>query len=175
MSGKIGRGLATGYAARHAQSHSDKPGGQGGVMGFLNVFPVLTIPVLIYNLMVLIGGGGKAADFGAQLTQPLFTVKMVSGSNFSLGSGDLVIVLALVLLFVELIKSTGTSAGAIINHALSMVLFIVCLIEFLLLPGFSTATFLILSVMTLLDVLAGVVVTIVSARRDVSLEGDGRR
>ena len=47
-----------------------------------------------------------------------------------------------------------------------MILFIVCLIQFLLLPNFATSTFFILMSMTLLDVLAGVVVTIVSARRD---------
>jgi hypothetical protein len=53
-----------------------------------------------------------------------------------------------------------------------MLVFIVCLVEFLLLPNFQTSTFFILTVMSLLDVLAGVVVTIVSARRDFSV-GDG--
>lgn len=48
-----------------------------------------------------------------------------------------------------------------------MVLFIVCLVEFLLLPAFATSTFFLLALMVLLDVLAGFIVTIVAARRDV--------
>ena len=47
-----------------------------------------------------------------------------------------------------------------------MIVFIVCLMLFLLNPNFATSVFFILTVMALLDVLAGVVVTIVSARRD---------
>ena len=53
-----------------------------------------------------------------------------------------------------------------------MMLFIVCLVQFLLLPNFATSAFFIIMVMTLLDVLAGVVVTIVSARRDFAV-GEG--
>ena len=58
------------------------------------------------------------------------------------------------------------------NHAISMILLIACLILFLLSQNFATSTFFILTVMTLLDVLAGVVVTIVSARRDFAV-GEG--
>ena len=41
-----------------------------------------------------------------------------------------------------------------------------CLIAFLLHANFATSVFFIITIMSLLDVLAGVVVTIVSARRD---------
>ncbi|MES1202739.1 MAG: hypothetical protein ABUS57_14985, partial [Pseudomonadota bacterium] len=41
----------------------------------------------------------------------------------------------------------------------------------LLHPAFATSTFFFILVMALLDVLAGVVVTIVSARRDVEFSG----
>jgi hypothetical protein len=54
-----------------------------------------------------------------------------------------------------------------------MLVFIICLIEFLLHPAFATTTFFLIMVMSLLDVLAGVVVTIVSARRDVDFGGGG--
>ncbi len=58
---------------------------------------------------------------------------------------------------------------AIINHSLSMILFVGCLVEFLLLKGFSTSVFFLITMMVLLDVLAGFIVTIVSARRDIDL------
>jgi hypothetical protein len=47
------------------------------------------------------------------------------------------------------------------------VLFILCLVEFLLFPAFATSTFFLVTLMVLLDVLAGFIVTIVAARRDV--------
>ena len=91
---------------------------------------------------------------------------MISGVDWILTKGDAILLLAVVFLFLEILKSTSTGTSTIINHAVSMILFIVCLIQFLLLPNFATSTFFILMSMTLLDVLAGVVVTIVSARRD---------
>ena len=74
---------------------------------------------------------------------------------------------ALIILFIELLKATTSRRIAIINHSLSMVLFIVCLVEFLLFPAFATSTFFLVTLMVLLDVLAGFIVTIVAARRDI--------
>ena len=85
---------------------------------------------------------------------------------------DLVLGLALVVLFVEPLKSTTSQKVAIINHSLSMILFVVCLVEFLLAPAFATSTFFLLTLMVLLDVLAGFIVTIVSARRDIDFVRD---
>ncbi|MGA1342153.1 MAG: hypothetical protein ACO33A_03750, partial [Hyphomonas sp.] len=62
--------------------------------------------------------------------------------------------------------------ATIINHGISLLLFIICLVQFLLMPNFATSTFFILMAMTLLDVLAGVIVTIVSARRDFGVDGN---
>ena len=87
--------------------------------------------------------------------------------------GDVLLLLSLVMLFVELLKSTSTGTSAIFNHALSMLVFIVCLVEFLLHPAFATSTFFLIMIMSLLDVLAGVIVTIVSARRDVEFDKGG--
>jgi hypothetical protein len=78
---------------------------------------------------------------------------------------------SLVILFIELLKSTTSRKIAIINHSLSMVLFIVCLVEFLLFPAFATSAFFLVTSMVLLDVLAGFIVTIVSSRRDIGFSG----
>jgi hypothetical protein len=95
---------------------------------------------------------------------------MISGVKWVLTQGDAILLLSIVFLFLEILKSTSTGTSTIINHAISMMLFILCLIEFLLAPNFATSTFFILMSMTLLDVLAGVVVTIVSARRDFGVD-----
>lgn len=130
--------------------------------------PLLALPVLIYNLIALtLAGGFKAVDANARLGGQLFTIHMTSRAEWAVSLGDLLLAASLVVLFVELLKSTTSRKIAIINHSLSMVLFILCLIEFLLLPAFATSTFFLVTLMVLLDVLAGFIVTIVAARRDV--------
>lgn len=136
--------------------------------------PLLTLPVLAYNLLALsLQGGFSAIDAQARLGQTLFTVRMTSHIDWVVSTGDLLLAASLVVLFVELIKSTTSRGIAIVNHALSMLLFIVCLVEFLLAPACATSVFFLISLMVLLDVLAGFIVTIVSARRDMDFSGDG--
>lgn len=141
----------------------------------LIALPLLVIPVVLYNIVVLTGGAG-AAELGAAtaeagLRDSLFTVPMASGAMWSVGVGDLILFLSLILLFFELLKSTSSQKVAIVNHALSMILFVVCLVEFLLIPGFATSTFFLVLAMVLLDVLAGFIVTIIAARRDMDFGG----
>jgi hypothetical protein len=139
----------------------------------LAAVPLLSLPVLLYNILVLtMDGGLRTADAARQLNAELFAISMASGARWSVNLSDLVLAGALVILFIELLKSTTSHKTAIINHSLSMVLFVVCLVEFLLLQGFATSTFFLLTLMVTLDVLAGFIVTIVSARRDVDFDGD---
>lgn len=132
-------------------------------------FPLLALPVAAYNLVLLLTTGLNGAGAAAEMARPLFTVRMSSGAAWVIGLGDLLLASALIVLFVELLKSTSTRGVAIINHALSMLLFVVCLVEFLLLPGFATSAFFLIGLMVLLDVLAGFIVTIIAARRDVDV------
>ena len=159
---------------------------KGNLMrAIFGIFPLLVIPVALYNLLAL-GFGGAVETVNAQgelvratsapilnlLNGPFMPLPMISGVDWMLTKGDAILLLAIVFLFLEILKSTSTGTSTIINHAISMMLFIVCLIQFLLLPNFATSTFFILMSMALLDVLAGVVVTIVSARRDFGVAGD---
>ena len=138
----------------------------------LIALPLLVIPVILYNIVVLtgLGGGGlQAAD--ESLRQAMFSIPMASGASWNVGIGDLILFLSLILLFFELLKSTSSQKVAIVNHALSMILFVVCLVEFLLIPGFATSTFFLIVTMVMLDVLAGFIVTIISSRKDLDFGG----
>ena len=144
----------------------------------LIALPLLVIPVVLYNIVVLTGvvGGGGGADIGAlsadsALREALFSIPMASGAGWTVGVGDLILFLSLILLFFELLKSTSSQKVAIVNHALSMILFVVCLVEFLLIPGFATSTFFLIVTMVMLDVLAGFIVTIIAARKDLDFGG----
>jgi hypothetical protein len=135
-------------------------------------FPLLALVVAIYNLVALTIGGLHTTNAQDQLAQPLFSVRMASNATWSVGLGDVLLMAALVMLFIELLKSTSSRRAAIVNHALSMVLFIFCLVEFLLFGAFATSTFFLITLMVLLDVLAGFIVTIVSSRRELDLMSD---
>ena len=133
-------------------------------------FPLLALPVLIYNLILLtMRGGVNTTDAAQQLSAPLFTIHMSSGGAWPVSLGELLLAASLVVLFIELLKSTNSRNVAILNHSLSMILFVVCLVEFLLLKGFATSVFFLLTLMVLLDVLAGFIVTIVASRREIDL------
>ncbi len=136
----------------------------------LIAIPLLLIPVVLYNIVILFGvGGERLVDADALLGDPVFSITMTSGAQWTIGAGDLILFVGLILLFFELVKSTSSQRAAIINHALSMILFIAVLIEFLLLPGFATSTFFLIVTMVLLDVLAGFIVTIIASRKDFDL------
>ena len=86
---------------------------------------------------------------------------------------DLLLLFALILLFFEILKSTRTGAGAVLDHLLSTAVFIVALIEFILFAQAATSTFFLIVVITLLDIIAGFSVSITSARRDFSVGNGG--
>jgi hypothetical protein len=128
-----------------------------------SAIPLLAISLVIYNIVVLFGGGGSGA-----LQSPMISTTMMSGGAFSLTMGDLIVVVSLILLFFEIIKSTRTSNASVVDHLLSTGVFIVFLVEFLLVPSAATGTFFILMVMALIDLMAGFSVSIRSAGRDVN-------
>ncbi len=131
----------------------------------LGMVPLLIIPFLIYNL-------GLAGLFGAgddPFATEIFSVTMMSGGVWAMSLGDLLVVVALVLLFVEMMKSTRTSNASIIDHLLSTFVFVAFLVEFLLVRGAAHSVFFTLMVITLIDVLAGFSVSIRSAGRDLNV------
>ena len=71
----------------------------------LRVIALLVISFIVYKIVVLLGGDATAHDI---LSKPLFSMPMVSGARWVFTIGDLIILLTMVLLFAELIKSTYT-------------------------------------------------------------------
>lgn len=172
---------------RAKRSNGDGPPRRGTPMRLmLSAFPLFIIPVGIYCLIAFTTTGDPVplTHGGVELTpnasplmgilgQKFFSIGMIGGEvEWVLTKGDALLVLSIAVLFMEILKSTSTGTATIMNHALSMIVFIICLMLFLLNPNFATSVFFILTVMALLDVLAGVVVTIVSARRDFGV-GEG--
>jgi len=132
----------------------------------LIVLPLLAFALIIYNLVVIIGFTSNPDQIDAWLTSPIFTISMFSGDKWDVSFSDVFLGLSLMLLFVEMTKATRTDSLAIINHGLSMLVAVICIIEFVAVRGFSNSVFFLLLLMTIFDVVAGFTITIVAAKRD---------
>ena len=128
--------------------------------------PLMVIPFILYNMAMvgLMGSGGIPA-----LQHDVIVLSMISGAIWSMALGDLFIVVALVVLFLELLRATRHGSGSLVNHMLSMLVFIAFLVEFLLVQDAATQVFFILMTIALIDVVGGFAVSIRSAGRDVSI------
>jgi hypothetical protein len=131
---------------------------------FLIGFPLLIIPFAVYNIIAFLLPG-------LAWTQEIAHVRMISEADWRLTLGDLLVAVSILILFVEMMKSTRMSTRTIIDHMLSMVLFIGMLVEFLLVRQAATATFFLLLVIGFVDVLGGFTITIRTAQRDISFSG----
>jgi hypothetical protein len=124
----------------------------------LFVFPLLAIVVVLYNLVAVIGHADLSAIF--------LTTRVPSGATLIINRGEALVIVGLLLLYAEILKSTRTSSASILDHTLSMAVFIVCLVQFIVVKSAATSYYFMILMMTLLDVIAGYTVTIKGARRD---------
>ena len=131
----------------------------------LAAIPLMIVPLIAYNLVLIGLIGGGVAGLGSTLT----SLSLMSGATWTMSLGDLLIVVSLVLLFIEVLKATRTGSWSVIDHMLSMFVFVAFLVEFLLVRDAATQVFFILMVIAFVDVIAGFSVSIRSAGRDVSI------
>jgi len=127
-------------------------------------FPLLLVPFAIYNIVAFLMPG-------LTWTGALTTVHMVSGGDWSMSAGDMLITLSILLLFGEVMKSTRIGIRTVVDHGLSLILFLGMLVEFLLVKQAASATFFLLLVISFVDVIGGFAVTLRSAQRDLTVEG----
>lgn len=137
-------------------------------MGMLTNVPLMIVPFIAYNLVIL---GFVGTGSGDPWLAGVLTLPMISGASWQMDLGDLMVTLGLFLLFFEILKATRIGADTIIDHFLSTVVFIAYLVEFLLVRDAAHSVFFILMAITFVDVVAGFSVSIRSATRDVNYGG----
>lgn len=142
----------------------------------LRAIPLTVIPFILYCVFVLFSGGDGATDGGSAaaslLSSEIFSFNMMSGARWTFTWGDLILAITLVVLFIEILKATYTSTASLIDHGLSMVVFILALILFLMNQQAATSVFFLIMVALLIDVVAGFIIGIRVARRDIGLGAD---
>lgn len=129
----------------------------------LSYIPFVGVVALIYLFVGLVS---STALGGA-----LFTVTLFSGATWSLATADLFMIVGLLALLVELLKALRVGGHSAVDHMLSMTVFVICLLCFLLWDVAATTGFLLLTIMSLIDVMAGFAVSLATARRDITIDG----
>ena len=143
----------------------------------VSAVPLFLVIFAFYNAMVFVGVNfeectklpTESVSAESCQVEPLFTATLPSGKTWGPTWSSLLLLFAVLTLYVELIKSTRTGSITQLEHVLSMAVFIAYLLEFILVKGAGTSTFLILTLMSSLDVIAGFMITVASARRDIAM------
>jgi len=150
--------------------------------------PLLIIALLVYNAIVFVFHGTdpdhifysfSTLDTTTNKLVPhsadLFAIRMpnsvANGGEWHFTFGDLVLLLGIILLAMEVVKATYTRGGALADQALSTILLMVFMVEFLLVPQAATSLFFLLTLMSAFDVVVGAIVGIRTARRDIGFGG----
>ncbi|RTL53773.1 MAG: hypothetical protein EKK40_04275 [Bradyrhizobiaceae bacterium] len=113
-------------------------------------FPLLLIPLAIYNIVVFLMPG-------VSFTAAVANVRLMSGADWPMTFGDLLLACGLFLLLLEAVKAARPGAKYLTDHLLSLLVFAAALAEFLLLGPFGTSTFFLLTVMMAVEFLTGTV------------------
>jgi hypothetical protein len=126
--------------------------------------PLLIFPFAIYNILVFLMPGfawnNEIAHF-----------RMMSEAEWGITPGDVMIAGSIVILLVEMLKAARMSRRTIIDHLLSMILFVGMLVEFLLVKQVASSTFFLLLVISFVDVAGGFAISVRAAQRDVIVSG----
>ena len=112
-------------------------------------FPLLLIPLAIYNIIVFLMPGVSFVD-------PVLKLPLMSGAEWPLTLSDMLLTLAILMLLSEVIKGARPGAKYLTDHLLSLIVFGGAAAEFVLWPKFGTSTYFLLTMLALVDFLSGV-------------------
>jgi hypothetical protein len=112
-------------------------------------FPLLLIPLAIYNIIVFLMPGVSFAE-------PILKLTLMSGVEWPVTLSDMLLALGILLLLLEVIKGARPGAKYLTDHLLSLIVFGGALAEFLLWPRFGASSYLLLVMLALADFLSGI-------------------
>jgi hypothetical protein len=131
---------------------------------FLVGFPLLIVSLAIYNMIAFLTPlpDGWAAK--------LYTLRLLSGLDWSVTLGDAFIAGTLLLLLIEVVKATGAKSA--VDHVLSLLVLGGAAAEFLLVQQAANSTFAILTVICFVDFIAGLSIRLRVSRRERQIAAD---
>ncbi|WP_315836796.1 hypothetical protein [Bradyrhizobium prioriisuperbiae] len=111
-------------------------------------FPLLLIPLAIINILVFLMPG-------VSFTDAIVSVPLPSQAVWKVTFGDALIAFSMLLLLFEVIKAARPGGKYFTDQFLALLIFAGAVAEFVLLPQFATSVFFLLTVLMLVDFLAG--------------------
>ena len=123
-------------------------------------FPLLLIPLAVYNIIVFLMPG-------LSFTDPLLRVTLMSGEVWPVTLNDMLLAAGVLLLLLEVIKGARPGAKYLTDHLLSLIVFGAAAAEFLLWPKFGNSTYCLLALLALVDFISGIALR--TRRRTVSV------
>ena len=114
-------------------------------------FPLLLIPVAICNIIVFL-----MPDLALSGSIPLFPITLMSKDIWMVTLNDLLVALGILLLWLEVMRAARPASKYFTDHFLSLLVFGGAAAEFVMLPKFGNATFFMITLIALVDFLAGV-------------------
>ena len=125
----------------------------------LSGIPLLVIPVAMYALLTpILGHGPLDGQAPAAMIRALVAFRTAGGGVWTVSVSDLLLAAGLVIAFLDLLRGPKDRNTAVLNHAMSIALFVLCLLALALAPAFACSTFFLLTLMVLLDLVAGFIV-----------------
>ncbi|QOZ29312.1 hypothetical protein [Bradyrhizobium sp. CCBAU 51753] len=112
-------------------------------------FPLLLVPLAVYNIIVFLMPG-------VSFTDPLITLTLMSGATWPVTLSDGLLALGLFFLMLEVIKGARPGAKYLTDHLLSLIVFGAAAAEFLLWPKFGNSTYCLLTLFALVDFISGI-------------------
>ena len=131
---------------------------------FLLGVPLLIFSFAIYNIVEFVLQGFS-------WSMEVLRFQLPSGADCAIAAGDAMVAGSILLLILEMLKAARMSRRGFMDHLLSMMLFAAMVSEFLLVKQVATPTFLLLLVVSFVDVMGGFALGNRAARRDESFSG----
>lgn len=134
----------------------------------LTAIPWIGVAMILYDIAVFAFASAGVEGARSFMQGEIVTIPLMSGARWSLGVGEAIILLALIFLFIELMKATWRRGISISDQALSTLVLIICVVQFLMIEKAATSVFLVITVAAFIDVIAGFVVALRPPRRVTS-------
>jgi hypothetical protein len=144
-----------------ARGCSPEPSSEPAAM-YLIAFPLLLIPFALFNMVLFI--------LNMPLTDTVFSIPLAADRRLPVTTGDLLVMLAMLLIYLEVIKAARLGSKGVIDHLLALILFAAMACELALVPQAATPTLLLLTVLAFVDVITGISVGRRARRRETEYE-----